>query len=97
MLERIVSKDNMKAAYDRVVGNKGSAGVDGMKVSDLKPYLKEHWSVIKASILDGRYRPQPVKGVEIDKPKGGKRLLGILTVLDRLIQQAIQQVLKRHL
>lgn len=93
MLEEIVSKDNMKAAYDRVVGNKGSAGVDGMEVSELKPYLKTHWHSIKASILEGTYRPQPVKGVEIDKPKGGKRLLGIPTVLDRLIQQAIQQVL----
>ena len=93
MLERIVSKDNMKAAYDRVVGNKGCAGVDGMVVSELKPYLKAHWHTIKTSILNGSYRPQPVKGVEIDKPKGGKRLLGIPTVLGRLIQQAIQQVL----
>lgn len=83
----------MKAAYDRVVGNKGSAGIDGMSVTELKPYLKEHWPVIKASILDGSYRPQSVKGVEIDKPQGGKRLLGIPTVLDRMIQQAIQQVL----
>lgn len=93
MLEEIVSKDNMKAAYARVVGNKGCAGVDGMDVSLLKPYLKKHWHAIKASILDGSYRPQAVKGVEIDKPKGGKRLLGIPTVLDRLIQQGIQQVL----
>ncbi len=83
----------MKSAYDRVIGNKGCAGVDGMEVSELKPYLKAHWSIIKTSILDGTYRPQPVKGVEIDKPKGWKRLLGIPTVLDRLIQQAIQQVL----
>lgn len=83
----------MKTAYDRVVGNKGCAGIDGMEVTGLKPYLNAHWPVIKASILDGTYRPQPVKGVEIDKPQGGKRLLGIPTVLDRLIQQAIQQVL----
>ena len=93
MLEQIVSKDNMKAAYDRVVGNKGCAGVDGMEISELKPYLKANWHTIRASILEGNYRPQPVRGVEIDKPKGGKRLLGIPTVLDRLIQQAIQQVL----
>ncbi|WP_462282130.1 group II intron reverse transcriptase/maturase [Salinivirga cyanobacteriivorans] len=93
MLERIVSKGNMYAAFDRVVGNKGCAGVDGMEVKDLKPYLKEHWDHIKASILNGTYRPQPVLGIEIDKPKGGKRLLGIPTVLDRLIQQAIQQEL----
>ena len=83
----------MKAAYDRVLGNRGCAGVDGMEVLELKPYLKAHWHTIKASVLDGSYRPQPVKGVEIDKPKGGKRLLGIPTVLDRLLQQAIQQVL----
>ena len=63
MLEVIVSKDNMKAAYDRVVGNKGSAGIDGLSVTELKPYIKEHWPVIKASSLDGSYRPQPVKGV----------------------------------
>lgn len=83
----------MKAAYDRVVGNKGCAGTDGMEVKDLKPYLNEHWGHIKAAILNGTYRPHPVLGVEIDKPKGGKRLLGIPTVLDRLIQQAIQQEL----
>lgn len=85
----------MKTAYDRVVGNKGSAGVDGMEVSDLKPYLNKHWQGIKAMILSGSYRPQAVKGVEIDKPKGGKRLLGIPTVMDRLIQQAIQQELNK--
>jgi RNA-directed DNA polymerase len=93
MIGEIVSKDNMKAAYDRVVSNKGCAGVDGMEASQLRPYLKAHWHIIKASILNGGYRPLPVKGVEIDKPKGGKRLLGIPTVLGRLIQQAIQQVL----
>jgi retron-type reverse transcriptase len=93
MIEEIVSKDNMKAAYERVIGNKGCSGVEGMEVSELRPYLKAHWHTIKASILNGTYRPQPVKGVEIDKPKGGKRLHGIPTVLDRLIQQAMQQVL----
>ena len=93
MLDQIVSKENMLAAYNRVIGNKGCAGVDGMELSELKAYLKAHWHTIKASILDGTYRPQPVKGIEIDKPNGGKRLLGIPTVLDRLIQQAIQQVL----
>lgn len=93
MLERIVSKENMKTAYERVVSNKGCAGIDGMEVTDLQPYLKLHWHKIKTSILEGSYRPQPVKGVEIDKSQGGKRLLGIPTVLDRLIQQAIQQVL----
>lgn len=93
MLERILSRDNLKSAYGRVAGNKGCAGSDGMEVKDLKAFLKENWGSIKLSILNGEYRPQPVKGVEIDKPKGGKRLLGIPTVLDRLIQQSIQQVL----
>ena len=83
----------MTAAYNRVVGNKGCSGADGMEVSELKPFLNKHWNTVKTAILDGSYRPQAVKGVEIDKPKGGKRLLGIPTVLDRLIQQAIQQVL----
>lgn len=82
MIEEIVSNDNMKAAYDRVVKNKGCAGVDGIDVSELKPYLKANWHTIKTSILNGTYRPQPVKGVEIDKPKGWKRLLGIPTVLE---------------
>ena len=96
MLERIVSKENMLAAYHRVVGNKGCAGVDGMKVNDLKPYVNKHWKSIKQTILDGSYRPEAVLGIEIDKPKGGKRLLGIPTVLDRMIQQAIQQVLNER-
>jgi RNA-directed DNA polymerase len=96
MLARIVSKENMIEAYNRVVGNKGCAGIDGMTVKDLKPYLNEHWTYIKKTILAGSYRPQSVLGIEIDKPKGGKRLLGIPTVMDRLIQQAIQQVLTEH-
>ena len=66
----------MGAAYKRVVGNKGSSGVDGMEVPDLKPFLNRHWKGIKASILNGSYRPQPVKGVEIDKPKGGNACWG---------------------
>jgi RNA-directed DNA polymerase len=70
MLERIVSKENMTNAYDRVVGNEGCAGVDNMKVTDLKPYLHKHWTEIKKAILDGSYRPQSVRGIEIDKPKG---------------------------
>ena len=83
----------MAQAYKRVMGNRGCAGVDGMEVEELLPYLIRHWGSVKCSILEGSYRPSPVKGTEIDKPKGGKRLLGIPTVLDRLIQQAIQQVL----
>jgi len=96
MLEKILSKENMTRAYRQVVGNKGCAGADGMEVSELKPYLQKHWERIKVDILGDNYRPQPVLGIEIDKPKGGKRLLGIPTVLDRLIQQAIQQVLSEQ-
>jgi len=96
MLERIVSKENMSKAYFRVVGNKGCSGVDDMEIKDLKPYLDIHWKDIKNAILEGSYRPSSVLGLEIDKPKGGKRLLGIPTVLDRLIQQAIQQVLSEY-
>ncbi|WP_321298959.1 group II intron reverse transcriptase/maturase [Marinifilum fragile] len=94
MIDRIVSRNNMLKAYERVVGNNGSSGIDGMQVGELKSYLQEHWHIIKQSIQDGTYRPKPVKGIEIDKPKGGKRLLGIPTVLDRMIQQSIQQVLE---
>ena len=83
----------MIKAYRQVVGNDGCCGVDGMGVDELKPYLKGHWEDIKTAILESHYRPQLVKGIEIDKPKGGKRLLGIPTVMDRLIQQGIQQEL----
>lgn len=96
MLERIVEKGNMTAAYLRVVSNKGCAGVDGMSVESLKSHLQEHWHTTKTVILQGTYKPQKVKGIEIDKPHGGKRLLGIPTVMDRLIQQAIQQELSKH-
>jgi RNA-directed DNA polymerase len=96
MLGKILSKENMTRAYRQVVGNKGCAGSDGMELIELNPYLQKHWERIKADILGGNYRPQPVLGIEIDKPKGGKRLLGIPTVLDRLIQQAIQQVLSEQ-
>jgi len=84
----------MTKAYKRVVGNKGSAGIDGMQVTDLKGYLQEHWSALKASMLKGDYYPQKVKQVEIPKPNGGIRQLGIPTVIDRLIQQAIHQILE---
>jgi RNA-directed DNA polymerase len=94
LMERIVSRENMMAAYRRVVANKGAPGIDQMTVEQLKPYLVEHWPRIKEELLEDRYRPAPVRGVEIPKPGGkGMRLLGIPTVLDRLIQQAIHQVL----
>ncbi len=94
LIEAVVERENMLSAYHRVVRNKGAAGVDGMTISELKGYLQENWSHIKEELLSGEYDPQPVLGVEIPKPGGcGVRQLGIPTVLDRLIQQAIHQVL----
>jgi RNA-directed DNA polymerase len=95
MLEQILSRENMTEAYKRVVANRGSHGIDGMGVDELLPYLKENWATIKQQLLEGKYKPQPVRRVEIPKPDGGVRQLGIPTVLDRLIQQAIAQVLNR--
>jgi group II intron reverse transcriptase/maturase len=92
-MEKVVSRDNMMAAYSRVVSNKGAPGVDGMPVAALKGYLQEEWPRLKEELLAGRYTPQPVRKVEIPKPGGGTRMLGIPTVLDRLIQQAMHQVL----
>lgn len=93
LLERILETDNMNLAYKRVKANKGSHGVDGMTVDELLQFLKQNGDQIKQSILEGTYRPKPVKRVEIPKDGGGIRLLGIPTVLDRVIQQAIAQVL----
>jgi len=92
-MEEIVSRGNMMAAYSRVVTNKGAPGVDEMPVTALKGCLQQEWPRIKEELLAGRYRPQPVRKVEIPKPGGGTRMLGIPTVLDRLIQQAVHQVL----
>ncbi|NBB81638.1 MAG: group II intron reverse transcriptase/maturase [Verrucomicrobia bacterium] len=85
----------MNRAYRQVVSNKGAPGVDGMTVGQLRGYLDRHWPKIEASLLDGSYEPMPAMRKEIDKPDGGVRLLGIPTVLDRLIQQAIAQVLEK--
>jgi len=93
-MEQIVSQKNMTRAYKRVVGNKGSSGIDGMQVEDIQPYLHQHWSEIKTALLSSDYYPQKVSQVEIPKPNGGLRLLGIPMVIDRLIQQAIHQVLE---
>jgi len=93
LMEKIVSRGNMMAAYARVVSNKGAPGVDAMPVTALKGYLQEEWPRIKGELLVGTYHPQPVRKVEIPKPGGGTRMLGIPTVLDRLIQQAVHQVL----
>ena len=91
----ILSKTNMHSAYKRVVGNGGSAGVDGMKVEELQKHLNENWTRIRKELERGTYQVQSVRGVEIPKPNGGVRLLGIPTVIDRLVQQAIHQVLSR--
>jgi RNA-directed DNA polymerase len=93
LMEAVVERENMRAAYQRVVSNQGAAGVDEMSVDDLKAYLQEEWPRIKEELLAGRYEPQPVRAVEIPKPGGGMRMLGIPTVVDRLIQQAMNQVL----
>ncbi len=93
LLEDILHRDNLNLAYKRVKDNKGSHGIDGMTVNELLQFLKEHGAQLRQSILEGTYTPQPVRRVEIPKPDGGKRLLGIPTVVDRVIQQAIAQVL----
>ena len=92
-MEQVLNPGNMASAQKRVIANKGEAGVDGMKVSELNAYMAENRTFITESIENGTYQPQAVLGVEIDKASGGKRLLGIPTVIDRTIQQAIQQVL----
>ena len=93
LLEQILSPENMNEAAKRVYRNKGAAGVDGVTVEELWSYVKVHWSEIERSIRERRYRPQPVKRVEIPKENGGVRKLGIPTVIDRTIEQAITQVL----
>jgi RNA-directed DNA polymerase len=94
-MEEICERKNLKAALRRVKDNKGSPGVDGMTVNELPAYLKQHWPTIREQLLNGTYKPQPVKRVEIPKPDGGgSRKLGIPTVLDRFVQQAVQQVLQ---
>jgi RNA-directed DNA polymerase len=91
MLEEILSRENMTKAFKRVKSNKGTSGIDGMTVDELQLFLQPNWSFIKTEILEGKYKPSPVKKVEIPKADGSKRRLGIPTVLDRLIQQAISQ------
>src|SRR5664279_821875 len=93
-MEEVCGRENCKQALKRVKANKGSAGVDGMTVQQLPEYLKQHWPVIREQLLSGTYEPQPVRRVEIPKPDGGVRKLGIPTVLDRFIQQAVMQVLQ---
>src|ERR1700737_4571181 len=93
-MEAVVECENLKKALAQVKRNKGAAGVDGMTVGDLPAYLKEHWLTIRTQLLDGTYKPQPVRRVEIPKASGGLRPLGIPAVLDRFIEQAVMQVLQ---
>jgi len=93
-MEAVVEGENLKQALAQVKRNKGAAGIDGMSVDELAAYLKKHWPMIRAQLLEGTYKPQPVRRVEIPKASGGTRPLGIPTVLDRFIQQAVMQVLQ---
>ena len=93
LLEKILSRDNMNLAYKRVKANKGAGGVDGVEMDELYDYIKENWKSIKEQIEQRQYKPQPVRRVEIPKPNGGVRKLGIPTLMDRVIQQAIAQVI----
>lgn len=94
LLQQALSRENMTVAWKRVKANRGSAGVDGLTIDQTAEHLKTHWPRIRTEILSGTYRPQAVRRVEIPKPLGGTRELGIPTVVDRLIQQAVLQVLQ---
>src|ERR1700760_1995321 len=96
LMEVVCERENCLQALRRVKANKGSPGIDGMTVEELPGYLKEHWPALRQQLLAGTYKPQPVRRVEIPKPDGGMRKLGIPTVLDRMVQQAVMQVLQRR-
>ena len=93
LLEKVLARDNMLEAMYKVIRNKGSHGVDNMKVDELREHVINTWNTVKSKLLEGKYNPSPVRRVEIPKPDGGIRLLGIPTVQDRMIQQAIAQIL----
>jgi len=95
-MEEVCERENLKEALRQVKANKGSPGIDGMTVGGITDYLKQHWPAIREQLLNGTYQPKPVRRVEIPKPDGGVRKLGIPTVLDRFIQQAVMQVLQRR-
>ena len=94
LMEEVCDRENLERAWKRVRRNKGGPGVDGMTIDDATDDLREHWPSIRSRLLDGTYQPQPVKRVEIPKPEGGVRKLGVPCVVDRLIQQALLQVLQ---
>src|SRR3954462_11463868 len=94
LMEEVCERENLEDAWQQVRSNNGSPGVDGRTIDETRDYLREHWPTIREQLLNGTYRPQPVRRVEIAKSDGGVRKLGIPTVLDRLIQQAILQVLQ---
>ncbi len=96
LMEVVCERDNCLQAMKRVKANKGSPGIDGMTVEELPGHLREHWPAIREQLLSGTYKPQPVRRVEIPKPDGGMRKLGIPTALDRMVQQAVMQVLQRR-
>src|SRR5216684_5171638 len=96
LMEEVCERANLVRAWKRVRSNQGSPGVDGMTIDGAKDYLREHWPSIRSQLLDGTYQPQPVKRVEIPKPDGGVRKLGVPCVVDRLIQQAVLQVLQER-
>ena len=93
LFDKVLAASNLKRAWKQVRSNKGAAGVDGLQFDDFLAWSKLHWKQCESQLRNESYRPKPVRRVEIDKPGGGKRLLGIPTVLDRVIQQAITQIL----
>jgi len=94
VMEAVVDRDNLWLAYRKVVGNRGAPGVDGLPVEQFAAWLKMHWPSVQAALISGQYLPQAIRAVDIPKPAGGVRTLGIPTVLDRLIQQALLQRLQ---
>src|SRR5712672_1315095 len=96
LMEEVCDRENLVRAWKRVRQNKGGPGVDRMTIDDAKDYLREHWPSIRSQLLAGTYQPQPVERVEIPKPDGGVRKLGVPCVVDRLIQQALLQVLQKR-
>ena len=94
LMSQVVGRTNMQLAYSRVMKNRGAPGVDGMRCEDLKAWLQTRWVRVKQELLEDRYRPQAVRRVDIPKPQGGVRTLGVPTVVDRLIQQALHQAMQ---